>query len=84
MPMVALDAPMKNVVPRDSIEARWMVDEGEVARYKDHAKKHPKMQAHMVDQAKARLEDEKRAAETAALEASARTERLKQIGYAPR
>jgi hypothetical protein len=59
MTMVALDAPRKKVVPVGSLEARWMVDEGEVADYLKDARKHPKMQALMADQADARIEDEK-------------------------
>lgn len=66
MTMVALDAPRKKVVPTGSIQARWMVDEGEVAAYLEDARKQPKMQALMGDQAEQRLEDEKSSAEVAA------------------
>lgn len=82
MAMVALDAPMKKVVPAGSLEARWLVNEGEVGEYQKHARKHPKMQALMEEQAKARIEDEKRSKETAALEAAARKTRLAQLGMA--
>lgn len=82
MAMVALDAPMTKVVPLGSLEARWLVNEGEVEMYTKHAKKHPRMQALMKDQAAQRLEDEKRAKEQAALEAAARQSRLKAIGFA--
>jgi hypothetical protein len=61
--MVALDAPRKKVVPIGSLEARWMVDEGEVAEYLKDAKKHPKMQTLMADEAEKRLEDEKESAQ---------------------
>jgi len=80
MTMVALDAPRKKVVETGSIEARWMVNEGDVADVLKHAKKHPKMQAFMEAEARERLEDEKRSAETAKLEAAARSSRLKAVG----
>jgi hypothetical protein len=80
--MVALNADMTKVVPTGSLEARWMVQEGEVHEYQKHAKKHPKMQALMREQADKRLADEKRAKETAALEEAARQSRLKQLGFA--
>lgn len=76
MTMVALDAPRKKVVPTGSIEARWLVDEGEVAEYLKDAKKHPKMQELMSGEAEKRLQDEKtaveRLAEEKAYRASAR------------
>ncbi len=81
MAMVALDAPRKKTVPVGSIEARWMIQESEVDMYLKDAKKHPKMQALMADQAEQRLDDEKKAKETAALEAAARQARLKQLGF---
>jgi len=80
MSMVALDAPRKKVVPTGSLEARWMVNEGDAAEYIKAAKKHPKMQAMMDTQAEQRVADEKVAKETAALEAAARAARLKQLG----
>lgn len=80
MTMVALDAPRTKVVPTGSIEARWMVNEGDVAEYLKGAKKHPKMQAAMKEQAEQRLEAEKAARETAALEAAARKARLQAVG----
>ena len=73
MTMVALDAPRTKVVKTGSLEARWMVDEGEVAEYLKEAKKQPKMQALMAEQAADRLEDEKRSAEAAAQEKARRT-----------
>jgi len=82
MAMVALDAARTKIVPTGSIEARWMVNEGESAEYIADARKHPKMQALMKAQAEQRLEDEKRAKETAALEVAARQTRLKQLGLA--
>lgn len=82
MAMVALDAARTKVVPNGSIEARWMVEEGEVSEYLKDAKKHPKMQALMKEQAEQRLADEKVSAETAAIEASARKSRLKAVGLA--
>ena len=82
MAMVALDAPRKKVVPKGSLEARWMVDEGEVDAYLKDAKKQPRMQAFMEDQAAQRLADEKKAKEQAALEAAAKQQRLKAIGLA--
>jgi meiotically up-regulated gene 157 (Mug157) protein len=72
--MVALDAPRKKVVPTGSIEARWLVDEGEVPEYLAYAKKQPKMQALMEEQAKLRLEDEAKSAKAAAAEARRRME----------
>ena len=80
MTMVALDAPRTKIVPTGSIEARWMVNEGDVSEVLKHAKKHPKMQALMKDQADDRLADEKRSAETARLEAAAKLSRLKAVG----
>lgn len=80
MTMVALDAPREKVVPVGSIEARWMVNEGDVSEYLKGAKKHPKMQALMKREAEDRLADEKRSAETAKLEAAARLSRLKAVG----
>jgi len=80
MTMVSLDAPRKKVVPDGSIEARWRVNEGDVADVLKHAKKHPKMQAFMEAQAKDRLEDEQHSVETAKLEAAARSSRLKAVG----
>lgn len=80
MTMVALDAPRTKVVATGSIEARWMVNEGDVAEYLKGAKKHPKMQAAMKAQAEQRAEDEQHAKEIAALEAAARAARLKQLG----
>jgi hypothetical protein len=68
MTMVALDAPRKKVVPLGSLEARWLVDEGEVSEYLKDAKKHPKMQALMAVEADKRLEDEKKAVERLAEE----------------
>ena len=47
MAMVALNAARTKVVPRDSLEARWMVDELEVDDYLKHAATQPKMQALM-------------------------------------
>jgi len=82
MAMVALDAARTKIVPTGSLEARWMVNEGDAADYIADAKKHPKMQALMKAQAEQRLEDEKRAKETAALETAHRAARLKQLGYA--
>ena len=82
MAMVALDAPRKKVVPAGSIEARWMVDEGEASEFIKDAKKHPKMQALMEEQAKERLADERKAAEQAALESAARKARLAAVGLA--
>lgn len=72
MTMVALDAPRTKVVPTGSIEARWMVNEGDVADVLKHARKHPKMQALMKDEAEARAEDEKRSAQIAKDEAAYR------------
>jgi hypothetical protein len=82
MTMVALDAPRKKVVPLGSIEARWLFQEGDVADAKKYAAKHPKMQALMEAEAETRLEDEKKAKETAALEGAARRARLKELGFA--
>lgn len=82
MTMLALDAPRTKQVPNGSIEARWMVNEGDVADYIKAAKKQPKMQELMKSQAEDRLADEKKARETAALELAARTTRLKQLGLA--
>lgn len=82
MTMVALDAPRTKTVPVGSLEARWMVNEGDVTDYLKNAKKHPKMQALMKDQAEQRLEDEKKAAEQAAVEKAARQSRLKAVGLA--
>lgn len=82
MAMVALDAPRKKIVPAGSIEARWMVEEGEANDMIRDAKKQPKMQAVMEEQAKERLADEKKAAEQAALEAAARRSRLASVGLA--
>lgn len=82
MAMVALDAPRKKIVPTGSIEARWMVDEGEASEYIREARKHPKMQALMENQAKDRLADEKKAAENAAIEAAVRKSRLAAVGLA--
>lgn len=72
MTMVAMDAPRTKVVPTGSIEARWMVNEGDVADVLKHARKHPKMQALMKDEAEARAEDEKRSAQIAKDEAAYR------------
>lgn len=82
MAMVALDAARTKVVPTGSIEARWMVNEGDVADVLKAAKKQPKMQALMKAQEAARLEDEKHSAEQARLEAAARVSRLKAVGLA--
>lgn len=82
MAMVALDGARTKIVPTGSLEARWLVNEGEVEMYVKDAKKHPKMQALMKAQAERRLEDEKRAKETAALEAAVRAQRLKALGAA--
>lgn len=80
MAMVALDAPRTKVVPTGSLEARWMVNEGDVSEYIKAAKKAPKMQDLMKAEAKQRQDDEDEAKKTAALEAGARTARLKQLG----
>jgi len=82
MTMVALDAPREKVVETGSIEARWLVNEGDASTYIREAKKQPKMQALMKSQAKDRLADERKAAEQAALEAAARKSRLQAIGFA--
>jgi hypothetical protein len=82
MAMVALDAPRTKVVPTGSLEARWLVNEGDVSEVLKHAKKHPKMQALMKAEAEQRLEAEKVAAEQAALEKAARLSRLKAVGLA--
>lgn len=82
MAMVALNADRTKVVNTGSIEARWLVDEGEVADVMREARKHPKMQALMKDEADKRLADEKVSKENAALEKAARTARLKQLGMA--
>jgi hypothetical protein len=82
MPMVALDAPRKKIVPMGSIEARWVVEQGEVDAYIKDAKKQPRMQALMEEQAAQRLADEKKAKEQAAIEAAAKQQRLKAIGFA--
>jgi hypothetical protein len=82
MAMVAMNADRTKVVEADSIEARWMVNDGDVAEYLKHAKKHPKMQELMRAEAEKRLEDEKKSAEDAALEKAARAARLKRLGYA--
>ena len=76
MTMVALDAPRTKVVPTGSIEARWMAQEGDVSDYIKGAKKHPKMQALMKDEAEARLEGEKRSAATAAAERAHRAAKV--------
>lgn len=82
MAMIALDAPRKKEVPVGSIEARWMINEGDKSEYIREAKKQPKMQALMEQQAEQRLADEKVAQENAKLEAAARAARLKQLGLA--
>lgn len=82
MGMIALDAARTKVVPADSIEARWLVNEGEASDFIRHAKKHPKMQALMREQQAEREKSQKLAAQQAALEAAAREARLKQLGYA--
>jgi ABC-type dipeptide/oligopeptide/nickel transport system ATPase component len=79
--MVAMNADRTAVVEAGSIEARWMVNDGDVSEYLKHAKKHPRMQELMRAEAEKRLEDEKLAAENAALEKAARARRLKQLGY---
>lgn len=66
MAMVALNAPRTKVVPADSLEARWMVNEDEAEEYIRDAKKHPKMQALMERQAEDRLADEERSKARAA------------------
>lgn len=68
MTMVALDAPRKKIVPTGSLEARWMVDEGDVAEFIKEAKKQPKMQDLMETEAKQRIEDEQRSSDAAAEE----------------
>lgn len=80
MAMVAMNADRTAVVETGSIEARWMVNDGDVAEYLKQAKKHPKMQELMRAEAEKRLADEKLAAENAALEKAARARRLKQLG----
>jgi hypothetical protein len=82
MGMVAMNADRTAVVDAGSIEARWMVNDGDVGDYMKHAKKHPKMQELMRAEAEKRLEDEKTAAENAALEKAARQRRLKTLGLA--
>lgn len=83
MAMVALNADRTEVVKDPgAIEARWMVNDGDVGAYLKEAKKHPKMQELMRAEAEKRLEDEKLAAENAALEKAARAARLKRLGYA--
>ena len=62
MAMVALNAERTKVVERGSLEARWLVNEEDVAECIRHAALQPKMQALMRQQAEARLEDEKRSA----------------------
>lgn len=61
MTMIALDAARTRAVPAGSLEARWLVDEGEVAEYVKAAAREPLMQALMVEQAKARLSQEEAA-----------------------
>jgi hypothetical protein len=80
MAMVAMNADRTSVVDTGAIEARWMVNDGDVGDYLKHAKKHPRMQELMRAEAEKRLEDEKLAAENAALEKAARARRLKQLG----
>ena len=62
MAMVALNAARDRVVPRGSLEARWLVDEEEVDEYIKHAATQPKMQKLMAREEAARLEDEERSA----------------------
>jgi meiotically up-regulated gene 157 (Mug157) protein len=80
--MVAMNADRTKVVETGSLEARWIVNDGDVKAYIEHARKHSKMQELMREQADKRLEDEKLAAENAALEKAARAARLKRLGYA--
>jgi hypothetical protein len=80
--MVAMNADRTKVVEAGSIEARWMVQDGDVNEILKHARKHPRMQEVMRAEAEKRLEDEKLAAENAALEAAARVARLKRLGMA--
>jgi hypothetical protein len=82
MAMVGMNADRTKVVDAGAIEARWMVQDGDVNDYLKHARKHPKMQELMRAEAEKRLEDEKTAAENAALEAAARAARLKRLGVA--
>jgi len=83
MAMVAMNADRTEVVKDPgAIEARWMVNDGDVKTYLEHARKHPKMQELMRAEAEKRLEDAKTAVETAALEAAARKARLKRLGLA--
>lgn len=72
MTMVALNAERSKVVPVGSLEARWMVNEGDASDYIKAAKKHPKMQALMREQEAARLEDEKKSARILAAETARR------------
>ena len=73
MAMVALDAARTKVVPAGSIEARWMVNEGEASEFIADARKHPKMQEQMNAQAAQRAADEKEAASRAAADKARRS-----------
>ena len=72
MSMVALDAPRTKVVPTGSIEARWMVNEGDASDYIKEARKAPKMQELMTQEAAGRLEAEKESAKVAAADKARR------------
>jgi len=75
MGMVALNAERSLVVERGSLEARWLVNEEDAAEYIADAKRHPKMQALMRQQAEARLADEARSAAIAEAERAYRASR---------
>jgi hypothetical protein len=75
--MVALNHDRTKVVPPEALEARWMVQEGEVANYLKEAKKQPRMQALMQEQEADRLKAEEKSAERLAAE----TARAKRRGY---
>ncbi len=70
MAMVALNFDRTAVVDTGSLQARWMVQEGEVGEFMKEARKHPKMQELMRAQEATRLEDEVKSAERAAAEAA--------------
>lgn len=66
MTMVALNDDRTKVVGVGSIEARWLVNEGDVSEYQKHARSQPKMQAKMKAEGEERIRAQAEAAKNAA------------------
>ena len=74
MAMVALNAARTKVVPKGSLEARWMVDEDDVEDDIRHAVTQPKMQALMEKAEERRLEEETASVERQLIESAYRAQ----------